>query len=172
MEEEPTSQEPRSKGTEENLAFLREQSNTRETGNEREEEEQAATNKDKKADPEKKDPSTDRLETELNLRNLDLEEKNAILENSLIAHINYDTKVAFYEEMREEYDNWKNERKKNCYKSTSGFIEFKPGEDKENAMKSRAGIVERSKRMTKRVRDATEKYVAKAQEMEKMKKKQ
>ena len=61
-------------------------------------------------------------------------------------------------------------REKNCYKSTSGFIEFKPGEDKEDALKSRAEIVKRSKIMTKRVREATEKYVAKAQEMEKMKK--
>ena len=112
MEEEPKSHGPRSKGAKEHLASLREQLKTKETGNEREVEEPAATNKDKKTDPEKKDRSTDRLETELNLRNLDLEEKNAILENSLIAHINYDTSVAFYEEMREEYNNWKNERKK------------------------------------------------------------
>ena len=121
-------------------------------------------------DPGKKDRSTDQLETALNLRNLDFKEKNANLENSLITHINYDTSVAFYDEMREDYDIWKNAKEK-LLKSLAGFKEFKPGEDKEDTMKSRAEIVEPSKRMTKRVMDATKKYVVKAQETEKMKKK-
>ena len=47
MEEEPISQGPRSKGTKEHLASLREQSKAKETENEREEEEPAATFKGK-----------------------------------------------------------------------------------------------------------------------------
>ena len=81
MEKEQKS--PRSKGTKEHLASLREKSKIKEMGNERKEDETTATNKGKNKDPEKKDHSADHLETALNLRNLDFKDKNANLENSL-----------------------------------------------------------------------------------------
>ena len=113
-------------------------------------------------DPKTKDLTADQLETALTIRSHNFEDKHACLENSLKTHTDYDTNIKFYDEMRLDYDEWKSAKDK-LLKSLATFIEFKPGEDKEGAMASRAKISERSNRMIKRVRDATERYVAAAQ---------
>merc|ERR1712127_409455 len=108
-----------------------------------------------------------KLEAALGIRHLDFEDKCSNLENSLKTHLEYDTNTTFFDELRQEYDSWKHAKEK-LLRSLSEFIEFKPGkdEDKEDALKDRAEITERSKRMTVRVRNATSTYVAKAQETE------
>merc|ERR1712127_426416 len=108
-----------------------------------------------------------KLEAALGIRHLDFEDKCSNLENSLKTHLEYDTNTTFFDELRQEYDSWKHAKEK-LLRSLSEFIEFKPGkdEDKEDALKDRAEITERSKIMTVRVRNATSTYVAKAQETE------